>query len=224
VATVLVMSGLSVIAAGAEQVAPAASSTVTAPKSGTVGPNPQMQCVTELKSANVEFAELGRISRGDCSVEDAVQLNSVSSPFGNVLFPGKPTLACAFSKQLTRWVRDVAAPLTLAYMSSKLAAIETGQSFECRTRYNAPGEKVSEHAKGDAIDITAFRLENGRKLLVKDASASSQLDGVLMRAYRVAGCGYFTTVLGPGSNDAHKEHFHFDNGMHGNSSDYRICE
>ena len=45
-----------------------------------------------------------------------------------------------------------------------------------------------------------------------------------LMALRVSACGYFTTVLGPGANAAHAEHYHFDLGMHGKSGSYRICE
>jgi hypothetical protein len=41
---------------------------------------------------------------------------------------------------------------------------------------------------------------------------------------RTTACGYFTTVLGPGSNLAHATHYHFDLGVHGKSGNYRICE
>jgi hypothetical protein len=194
------------------------------PLGSTDDPNRLAQCLSELKAANVQFTALGNVSKEGCAVEGAVELDAVSSPFGIVSIPGKPTMACVFARQFTTWVRNVAAPLTLAYMNSKLAAIETGEGFVCRTRYDKPGEKLSEHAKGNAVDIAAFRLENGRRLLVKDASSSAQIDGVLMRTYRATGCGYFTTILGPGSNEAHKEHLHFDYGLHGATYNYRICE
>ena len=41
---------------------------------------------------------------------------------------------------------------------------------------------------------------------------------------RTSACGYFTTVLGPGSNEAHKNHLHFDLALHGKSDNYRICQ
>jgi hypothetical protein len=182
------------------------------------------QCLADLRAANVEFLELGNVTKEGCKVEGAIELDAVSSPFGKVSVIGKPTMACVFARQFTTWVRNVAAPLTLAYMNSKLAAIETGPGLVCRTRYGAPDEKISEHAKGNAIDVAAFRLENGQKLSVKDASASSEIDGVLMRTFRATGCGYFTTILGPGSNEAHKDHLHFDYGLHGSTYNYRICE
>jgi hypothetical protein len=186
--------------------------------------DPYPQCLSDLKAANVQFHELGRVTKDACVEEGAVELDAVASPFGTVSAPGKPTLTCPFARQFADWVRDVSAPLTLAYMGSRLTAIQTGPGLVCRTRYDKPGEKISEHAKGNAIDVMAFALENGKTLTVKDSSASAKIDGVLMKTFRATGCGYFTTILGPGSDDAHKDHFHFDLGLHGATANYRICE
>jgi hypothetical protein len=40
----------------------------------------------------------------------------------------------------------------------------------------------------------------------------------------VAGCGWFTTVLGPGSDEAHANHIHVDILQHGSSNHYRIFQ
>jgi hypothetical protein len=222
-AVLIVATGLSP-AAWAEATAPVAAPNRGDAINSAVAPDHLRQCLSDLRAAKVEFVELGSISKDGCPVEGAIELDAVSSPFGNVSIPGKPIMVCAFARQFTTWVRDVAAPLTLAYLGSKLAAIETGPGLVCRTRYDRPGEKMSEHAKGNAIDITAFRAEDGRRLSVKDASASAQIDGVLMKTLRATGCGFFTTVLGPGSNEAHKEHLHFDYELRGGTNNYRICE
>jgi hypothetical protein len=207
----------------------AAQAAPPTPSAGVVVNSPTkadeiQKCLADLKGAESEFHSLGTVTREGCTVEGAVELDAVSSRFGKVALPGKPTLACAFARQFTAWVGNVAAPLTLAYMGSKLTAVESGAAFVCRTRYSLPGEKISEHAKGDAVDVTAFRLENGRTLSVEGSSASADIDGILMRTFRATGCGYFTTILGPGSNEAHKAHFHFDYEMRGGSYNYRICE
>jgi hypothetical protein len=41
---------------------------------------------------------------------------------------------------------------------------------------------------------------------------------------RTAACGWFTTVLGPGSDAFHANHMHLDIEKHGPSGSYRICE
>jgi hypothetical protein len=41
---------------------------------------------------------------------------------------------------------------------------------------------------------------------------------------RAAACGWFTTVLGPGSDAEHTDHLHVDIALHGTSDRYRICQ
>jgi hypothetical protein len=120
------------------------------------------------------------------------------------------------------WVREVAAPLALGYMGQKLARIETGEAFACRAQYDKPGAIPSEHAKGNAVDIAAFVLADGRRIYVKQQDGGTACDFV--HALRMTACGYFTTVLGPGTDPAHEAHFHFDSSLHGATPNYRICQ
>jgi hypothetical protein len=82
----------------------------------------------------------------------------------------------------------------------------------------------SEHAKGDALDIASFVLADGRRVRVKQEELNIPLARVLVGALRTTACGYFTTVLGPGTDAAHAEHLHFDLGLHAATPNYRICE
>ena len=117
---------------------------------------------------------------------------------------------------------EVAAPLALGYMGQRLARIETAEAFACRARYDKPGAVPSEHAKGNAVDIAAFVLADGRRIFVKQQDDETARNFV--HALRMTACGYFTTVLGPGTDPAHEAHFHFGSGLHGATRNYRICE
>ena len=181
-------------------------------------------CLTELTANNVEFEPVGDVAADGCELTGVIKLYKVSTEFGEVTVSGEPTILCSFAKQFTGWVRDVGAPLTLAYTGQRLALIETGPGFVCRTRYNRPDEKVSEHAKGNALDIASFVLADKTRILVKEQPSDSPTSRNLIRTFRATGCGYFTTILGPGSNSAHEEHLHFDYALHGKTLNYRICE
>src|SRR5262249_41844760 len=126
------------------------------------------QCLSDLKAADVEFRDLGNLTNEGCTVDGAIELDAVASPFGKVSLTAKPTMTCEFARRLTVWIREAGAPLALAYVGSKLTAIETGPGFVCRNRIGEPGEKLSEHGKGDAIDIMALRFESGQRLSVKE--------------------------------------------------------
>ncbi len=181
-------------------------------------------CIAELTTKGVVYEPLGDITLEGCELVGAIKLSAVATSFGDVKISGEPTMLCTFARQFTGWVRDVGAPLTLAYTGQKLVTIETGPGLVCRTRYNRAGEKISEHAKGNAIDIASFNLADKRRILVKEHPSDTPMARNLIRTFRATGCGYFTTILGPGSNAAHEEHLHFDYGMHGKTYNYRICE
>ena len=181
-------------------------------------------CIADLSALGVNFEPLGQVSVDGCELNGAVRLKGVDTLLRTVQISGEPTMLCTFARHFAGWVRDVGAPLTFAYTGEELAVIETGPGLVCRTRYNKPGEKISEHAKGNAIDIASFLLANKNRIAVKQSSNDSKIHRDLIRTFRATGCGYFTTILGPGSNAAHEEHLHFDYGMHGKTLNYRICE
>jgi len=107
---------------------------------------------------------------------------------------------------------------------SKLSSISTGTSYQCRRRNGDNSGKMSEHAFGNAIDIAGITLANKKRIEITAVSDLLDPNYRLLMALRTAACGYFTTVLGPGADAAHASHFHFDLGIHGKSSNYRICK
>jgi hypothetical protein len=182
------------------------------------------QCVSDLTSRKVIFDQAGDVTQQGCRLLGAIELTAVPTVFGEVGVSGKPMMLCSFVRQFSDWVREAGAPLTLAYTGQRLARIEVGSSFRCSARYDKPGQVPSEHAKGDAIDISAFVLADNRRILVKPEESDSPAERDLVHALRMTACAYFTTVLGPGADPAHAEHFHFDAGLHGATPNYRICE
>lgn len=60
-------------------------------------------------------------------------------------------------------------------LGSPLRAVENYDSYECRSRNRIPGAKLSEHAHGDAIDVRALDLADGRRLELTDATVDQPL-------------------------------------------------
>ena len=88
----------------------------------------------------------------------------------------------------------------------------------CRGRNRVAGAKISEHGKGNAVDVRAFTLADGRGLQLTDA----KVDKRIPRGFAHSACHRFTTVLGPGSDGYHEEHIHLDLVQRRNG--YRICQ
>lgn len=182
-------------------------------------------CRNQLTALGVTFEAINSpISSGQCSVANPVKLSALKLPNAAIDFPDGPTLNCEFAVKFVEWLRDTGAPIVRAQANSPVAKLWTGPGYECRGRNGDASAKTSEHGFGNAVDITSLKLEDGRMLEVKDARSPSSPAYDTLKGLRGSACGYFTTVLGPGSNVAHETHFHFDLGKHGSSENYRICE
>ncbi len=72
------------------------------------------------------------------------------------------------------------------------------------------GSGVSEHAFGNAIDIAAFTLADGRRITVQEGWRGTPEEQGFLHDVHLAACDNFTTVLAPGYNAAHYNHIHVD--------------
>ena len=182
-------------------------------------------CESSLRNSKVRFdavpASFGNVK---CPINDPVRLHSIETPSGIVSFPEAPVFNCRFARQFALWVSDTGSAVVLAQMNKRLERVATGPGYDCRHRNGDSSGKMSEHAAGDAVDITTMTLAGGTTIQMADAIDPASPSYAVLRALRTTACGYFTTVLGPGANEAHREHYHLDLGVHGKSGNYRICE
>src|SRR5205823_11710868 len=194
----------------------------------TEGPPPADEaasCRADLTRLGAEFDVPQNFEPGQgCSVANPVQLKSLRTPAGTVSLPGRPILNCTFAKQFVTWLGDVAAPVVAAHADASFAALSTGPGFQCRGRNGEASAKMSEHAFGNAIDIDAVITGGRKRIEIAAVSDPANPAYRMLMALRISACGYFTTVLGPGSNAAHASHYHFDLGIHGKTGSYRVCE
>lgn len=182
-------------------------------------------CEASLLTVKARFEPVSReAEREGCHIEQPVRLLSVSTPSGDISLPEGPVFNCRFAREFALWLSDTGSAVVLAQTKEKLAKVATGPGFECRRRNGDTTAKMSEHAIGNAVDITTITLASGRTIHMADAINPASPSYPVLRALRTTACGYFSTVLGPGANAAHKEHFHFDLGVHGKSGNYKICE
>ena len=181
-------------------------------------------CQLRLEDRHVKFSFTPPVAEGECAIPLPVKLQSLRIGTEDVPFVGEPTLDCRMAERLADWIGNVVAPLAQHHLGSRLAAVETGPGYVCRNRNNAAAGKLSEHAKGNALDISAFALGDGRRVVIGPADLRAPAVAAFFAAVRTTACGYFLTVLGPGSDAAHAEHLHLDLGPHGRSANYRICE
>ena len=119
-------------------------------------------------------------------------------------------MTCPVATAMELWRTKTVAPAAREIFGSDLARIEHLGVYSCRRLYGRSEGAWSEHATGNAIDIAAFVLEDGRRISVLGDWSGDEDEVRFLRAVRDGACDVFATVLSPDYNAAHADHFHFD--------------
>jgi hypothetical protein len=85
-------------------------------------------------------------------------------PQSHVALSKPTTMACQMIPALDRWVKDVVQPSAMQHFGTYVTEIETAGSYSCR-RING-SYSMSEHAYGNAMDVSGFKLADGRRVKV----------------------------------------------------------
>lgn len=131
-----------------------------------------------------------------CGVEEPVRVTSIDG----IRLRGGATVNCATATALKTWIRKGMEPA----FSKEVVELQIAGSYVCRPRNNIRGNKISEHGRGKAVDISAFVFADGSEWTVKN-----DYNRQIRKAHKAA-CGIFGTTLGPGSDGYHEDHLHFD--------------
>ena len=137
------------------------------------------------------------------------QGNSVAA-FGPVTMKPAATLACPIVSALDRWLADSVQPAAMRWFGIRVVEIKQISAYSCRGMNGNSRAHISEHAFGNALDIAAFTLADGRTVTVKNGWKGMPEEQGFMRDIQAAACQQFNTVLAPGSNIYHYDHIHVD--------------
>ncbi|MCW5694740.1 MAG: extensin family protein [Pseudolabrys sp.] len=181
----------------------------------TSAPSP---CRTRLEKMATLAAMPRLIGPGICGADDMVELESVQVEKGRrIEIKPAPLLRCEMAEQFALWVRDDVT-IRVAKAGMTLASVETYDDYSCRGRNRVFGAKVSEHGKGNAVDVRSLTFADKKVAMLTDKTFAKDIRTDL----HDSACARFTTVLGPGSDGYHEEHIHVDLAARRNG--YRICQ
>ncbi len=171
-------------------------------------PASEKSCRRELKRLGVVYQDMDRISDGaHCGIAYPVKVSGLA---GGIEIKSPAKLNCQMAVTFAKWVKKELVPSARARYFSGVKTIRQMSSYSCRRMNSSSSNPWSEHAKGNAIDIGSITLNNGKFIDVSKKGFFAFREKGLLKAVRADSCKYFSTVLGPGSDRHHKDHFHFD--------------
>lgn len=167
---------------------------------------PPIHCLTDPRILG-EAERLDPIDEGNgCKVPNPWRMYSVAG----VELSRPATLNCSVTQPLHDWMNATVQPAAQAAFGENVTAVGIASSYSCRARNNKRGARMSEHGFGNAIDISSFTLADGRKITIQRGWRGDDDEMAFLREIRQTACAEFMTVLGPGSDRHHGDHFHLD--------------
>ncbi len=168
--------------------------------------SPEGSC--DVKPSRIgQASKISDIREGNgCEVRNAWSVESI----GTVSFSQPATLNCGMAEPLRVWLEHTVQPAADRQFGEPVVGVDIAASYSCRPRNNVRGAKMSEHGFGNAIDISAFTLESGRKISVEEGWRGASAERGFLRTVHGNACGEFHTVLGPNADRAHRNHLHLD--------------
>jgi hypothetical protein len=183
------------------------------------------RCETLLKDLKLSYKIVAPIGGpGGCGAEAPILISAVN---GVAIEPAAET-SCELAEALNGWVTSSLQPAAREELHRDVSVISNASAYVCRRRNGQSTGKISEHAKANAMDIAWLRFSDGSSTTIKgDWSGILGPLGISAKAeflgrIRREACVRFTTVLGPGSDSSHADHFHVD--MARRKNGYRICQ
>lgn len=179
--------------------------------------DPDAACLSDLAQLGVEFQPLDTFGAPDqgCAVANPVNVSATGVPWNR-----PSVVSCAMARTLARYQTDVLQPLALAHFGQSIKRIHHAGTYACRIRRNnttaqvgkVKGGRLSEHSKGQAIDLMAFELADGTMISVKKDWRGQGEKSAFLRDAAKESCGVFNVVLTPNHDRFHQDHFHLDIG------------
>ncbi len=161
-------------------------------------------CTRILATGRVRATRVPAISGPNgCGIAFPVSLGAVLLEDGRAVEIRPPALMrCDLAEAFAAWIREDIAPL--GTNRGELLGVDDAAAYDCRSRNHVPGAQLSEHGRGDAIDVVALRFA-GSTVGLRQADAHD-----FWAQVKVSACSRFMTVLGPGSDGYHEDNLHLD--------------
>jgi hypothetical protein len=161
------------------------------------------ECRAVLERSGIAVEALPPAGEGECRREDRTLLVDAA-------LASAPPTTCAVGAGFELWLRHGVQPAAEAELGARVARIEHFGAYNCRRMYGRQTGRWSEHATGNALDVAAFVLEDGRRISVARDWNGEGREAAFLRRARDEACAAFGTVLSPDYNAAHADHFHLD--------------
>jgi hypothetical protein len=168
-------------------------------------------CLASLNDRGADFVVLAEVGSGQCRIATPIALTAT-----RLALDQPATIGCPLAVALDIFERRVIVPAAEDILGQSVVGIRHFGAYACRGR-SGNARRLSEHARGRAIDVAGFELADGTVITVEEDWNGSGAASRFLHAVARAACERFSVVLSPDHDRDHHDHLHLDIGP------YRLC-
>lgn len=176
-------------------------------------------CRDFLRRSDIAFTAYDPVGEGTCRRADRLSVANDRTR-GQALRPAGAQATCPVQAGLALWLRRAVQPAAQATLGSRVVGLRHLGTYSCRRIGGGEEGRWSEHATGNAIDIAAFDLADGRTVRVLQDWDGEADKAAFLHRVRDDACTWFGTALSPDYNRAHADHLHLDQAARGFGTGY----
>jgi len=117
------------------------------------------QCNLKLKGLDAVVIPVEPFKQGGCGAPAAVQLVSIGKSPQVSLSP-PPVLTCDMVAALGQWLKEGVQVAARNHLGAPVIRIDVMSAYSCRGAYGRAHNRLSEHARANALDIRSFIAAN----------------------------------------------------------------
>lgn len=173
---------------------------------------PGNTCLDQLRVTRTSFLPVPDKASGEgCSLDNAIRVESFGGDRGSIKVSNLSAVSCTVANAMAGWVRFGVDRAAREILGSGVERVETFGAYNCRMV--AGTRRLSAHATGEAVDVSAFVLTDGRVISIRQAwRGGTAAEREFLRRVRQSACRRFGIVLSPDYDEAHQDHFHLEVG------------
>ena len=123
------------------------------------------RCAKLLAGLAIEYEPLPPLKEGLCGAPAPIRVTSIGSD-PKVEIDPPATVTCAVAAGVGAWLSKTVQPKARALIGAPVVKLSNASSYVCRNRYNGTDTKLSEHALANALDVSEFVFQSGKKVTV----------------------------------------------------------
>jgi hypothetical protein len=176
-------------------------------------PSGETACLQELDARRIVYDRLPDWHTPEgCGIDGAVRVRQTSLQWNRPALMGCP-LALVFA----RFESEVVQPEAKQGFGRTVRKVSNAGAYVCRAQRGGRADRLSEHAKGRAIDITGFELDDGTVISILRDWYGKGAKSEFLHRVALGACRIFSVVITPNRNEMHRDHLHLDIGP------YKLC-